>query len=148
MKNKSFNFVRIFSLNLLFMLLLNIGHAENFKEFVNNTTDNVLSTAANLLIVAGFVVFSYGVLIFIYGRLSGKGTMSDLEKGKKFMLWGLVALFVMVSAWGIVQMTQGLLNIKSSNIKITPISSTNTDPSNINPTQDNRNPSNDTGLFD
>lgn len=72
--------------------------SQNFKDTADNLVNNVLASAGTLLMTAAFVLFFYGVVVFIIGRVTGKGDMKDLEKGKEFMMWGLIALFVMVSA--------------------------------------------------
>jgi hypothetical protein len=98
---------------------------QNFKNLANNVTNNVFSTVANILIASAFILFFYGGVMFILGRVTGKGDMADLEKGRKFMLWGLIAIFVMVSAYGIVKMSQNLLNIQDTGIKIKTLDSNN-----------------------
>ena len=121
----------ILQINLFIFILLSINNSyaqtntENFKQLANNITDNVFVTAANVLIGSAFILFFYGVTVFIMGRITGKGDMAQLDKGKKFMLWGLIAIFVMVSAYGIVKMSQGLFNIDSTNIKIKTLNSIN-----------------------
>ena len=79
-----------------------------------------------ILISFNIINFSFaatdGTEMFIYSRVSGKGDLKDLEKGKEFMVWGLAALFVMVSVWGIIKLAQDLLGIKGSNIDIQPVS--------------------------
>lgn len=114
----------------LFILLLNLNLSfaqdnakvatQNFKETADNLTNNVLTSAGTLLMTAAFVVFFYGVVIFIYQRAMGKDG-NDLKKGKEFMVWGLIALFVMVSVWGIIKLAQGLLDVESNEIKIQPV---------------------------
>jgi peptidoglycan hydrolase-like protein with peptidoglycan-binding domain len=146
------NFKKIFKLlNItLLILFLNINlsfaqdnaavASQNFKETANNLTNNVLATAGTLLMTAAFVLFFYGVVVFIYERATGKNSEQELKKGKDFMLWGLIALFVMVSAWGIIRLAQNLLDIKSSDITIQPVqfaalsgNSSNSVTSNSNP---------------
>lgn len=59
---------------------------QNFKETADNIVNNVLTSAGTLLITAAFIVFFYGVVVFIYGRVTGKGDMNDLKKGREFMM--------------------------------------------------------------
>lgn len=89
----------------------------SIKETVNNFTNNVLTSATTLLMTAAFVVFFYGVVRFIYDRSSGDD--ARLAKDKEAMLWGLLALFVMVSVWGIIKLVQGFFGIQNdNNIKV------------------------------
>ncbi len=114
---------KLFSLYLVFFLS-SVGfvfaqfQAANFRELSDNLTTNVLASGATMLITAAFLFFFYGLIVFIYGRLSNKGEMSQIAKGKQFMLWGLIALFVMVSVWGIVRFAQGLLNLNATPVTI------------------------------
>lgn len=57
-----------------------------------------------LIVVVGgiaLLVFFWGLVKFIYSA-SAEGK----SEGKGFMLWGVVALFVMVSVWGLVNFIQ------------------------------------------
>ena len=85
----------------------------NFKEAANNITNNVLTSATTLLMTGAFVLFFYGIVRFIYDRSNGDDTR--LEKDKEAMLWGLIALFVMVSTWGIIKLFQSYLGIQNDN---------------------------------
>lgn len=91
---------------------------QNFKQTADNLTNNVLTSVGTLLMTAAFLFFFYGVVVFILGRVSNKGDLNDLKKGKEFMLWGLIALFIMVSVWGIIRIAQDLLDVKGSDIPI------------------------------
>ena len=116
------------SLFLLSLFLINLNFvfaednfaitgAKNIKETVNSFTDNVLTSLTTALMTGAFVIFFYGVVRFIYDRSSGDD--ARLAKDKEAMLWGLGALFVMVSTWGIIKMFQGFLGIQGdSNIQI------------------------------
>jgi len=57
-----------------------------------------------------------GVLFFIWGLAFYILSAADEEKkkeGRNIMVWGVVALFVMVSVWGLVNLLQNTLEIKS-----------------------------------
>jgi len=85
----------------------------NFKETANNITNNVLTSATTLLMTAAFVVFFYGVVLFIYHRSNGDD--AKLVKDREAMLWGLLALFTMVSVWGVIRLVQGFFGIQNDN---------------------------------
>jgi hypothetical protein len=53
-----------------------------------------------ILLTAGvaLLLFFWGLAIFIFQS----GDPASHEEGKNKMIWGLVALFVMVSVWGLV----------------------------------------------
>lgn len=51
------------------------------------------------------IAFTAAVLFFFWGLalyISAAGDESAQEKGKNIMLWGVIALFVMSSVWGLV----------------------------------------------
>lgn len=62
-------------------------------------------------IVAGLALlgFFWGLAIFVFQN----GSEVDAEKGKNIMKWGLIALFIMVSVWGIIGFFQRDLGIQS-----------------------------------
>lgn len=64
------------------------------------------------IVVAGIalLVFFWGLVKFIYAQ----GSETVKSEAKKVMGWGLMALFVMVSIWGIVAFMQEELGLPSS----------------------------------
>ena len=61
--------------------------------------------AVPLLITLALIAFFWGLVVYIF-----KGAKGAAE-GKNVMVWALVALFVMVSVWGIISMAQSALGI-------------------------------------
>lgn len=63
-----------------------------------------LIDALTVIVAAlALLVFFYGLVKFIYAGANGK------VEGKNFMVWGTIALFVMVSVWGLVHFIQSEL---------------------------------------
>lgn len=62
------------------------------------------------------IVIGLAVLVFLWGVL--KYVITDSESGKEsgrtFMLWGIVALFVMVSVWGLVNILKDSLRLNNA----------------------------------
>ena len=52
-----------------------------------------------ILIGLAFLLFFWGVAKFILSA----GNEKELDNGKQFMLWGVLALFLLTSFWGIMQ---------------------------------------------
>lgn len=78
----------------------------------------VQSTITDTLIP---IVFTLAVLLFFWGMAKyiwSEGT--GKEEGKKIMIWGVIALFVMSSVWGIVYFIRDELNIGSNTQGIIP----------------------------
>ncbi len=73
------------------------------------------------------VVFSLGLLVFIWGlvqflRALSSGESGKLDEGKQHMLWGVIGMFIMVSAFSIIALlsnTFGLgVNARTGTVNI------------------------------
>ena len=69
-----------------------------FKEFVQYQILPLINAGIAFLFSAAVAVFFYGIVRFIASSAGAK----DKVQGRELMLWGIVALFVMVAVWGIV----------------------------------------------
>jgi succinate dehydrogenase/fumarate reductase cytochrome b subunit len=109
---------RPFTLSLIFASIgvpLLVSAQTNFSSLgtlINNFQTNVVQALGTLAITAAVVAFFFGVVQFIWASREGKGP--EMDKGKQFMLWGLIALFVMFSVWGIVKFAQNVLGIQGT----------------------------------
>ncbi len=81
--------------------------SETFASLVNAFTNGVISALSGLFLALGVIAFLYGVVEYIWARR--KGDEKALADGNKFMVWGLVALFVMFSVYGIINLAQSIL---------------------------------------
>lgn len=55
------------------------------------------------------ITVSAALLVFLWGVFKvvrAQGDTKAIEEGRKTMLWGIIALFVMVSVWGLVAFIQ------------------------------------------
>lgn len=64
-------------------------------------TTEILNPLIVLLFGIGIVVFIWGVILYVLG---GQGDETKLQQGRRIMIWGIIGLFIMASAWGIVQL--------------------------------------------
>lgn len=64
-----------------------------------------------LIFACGFLVFVWGIVQFMYG-LSQQSEAK--EEGKKHMLWGIIGITIMLSAWGILRIIAGTFNLPLS----------------------------------
>lgn len=145
----NFVFVTVFYFySTVFSLAATVNTADTFKpvgSLISSFTNNVINTLGTMFGAAALTVFFYGVVVFITNQANGG---AKLEEGKKFMLWGLVALFVMVSVWGITIMFQNLLGIdKNANqVNLKPICIQGINDKNcVSDSGSAKNPSIDTG---
>lgn len=93
--------------------------AESFSfgtlnELATTVADGVVRSVGYLLFTLGVVAFLAGMVKFIWAARNGSQG-DDIKNGKQFMLWGLIALFVMFSVWGIITFVQGVFEIKGQN---------------------------------
>ena len=83
------------------------------RIFVAGVSD-LVSLAVPLIIGLAVVAFFWGLVRYIFAGAKGSAA------GKNIMVWGLIALFVMVSIWGIITMAQGALGIQGSAVPTFP----------------------------
>lgn len=96
------------------LLLVTISSPLLAGAFLENT-ESILNSV--LYLVRDFVipiVFTLALLLFFWGvvkyiRSEGQGK----EDGRKIMIWGVVALFVMSSIWGLVSFLRDELDLGS-----------------------------------
>jgi len=94
---------KLFLSAFLFALAPGVVFAQprNFSE-VANIVVNFLSALLPVLVAIALLVFFWGLIKYI-----ARADSSDArEEGKQIMGWGVVALFVMVSIWGLVAFMQ------------------------------------------
>lgn len=79
-------------------------------NFIDNIKNNVIVNLSALFLTTAVVAFFYGIVKYLFAMRDGDAT--EINKGKQVMLWGLIALFVMFSIWGLVKFSQRLLGIE------------------------------------
>ena len=67
--------------------------------------DHIVTVLIPLLVGIALLVFFWGLVKFIFAQ----GSETVKTEAKKVMGWGLVALFVMISVWGLVRFMQEAL---------------------------------------
>ncbi|MDB5260072.1 MAG: hypothetical protein JWN37_303 [Candidatus Nomurabacteria bacterium] len=80
--------------------------------FVDAITSSVVRALATLFLAGAVAAFFFGIVNYLIGARDGDQT--KIKNGNQFMLWGLIAIFVMFSVWGIVKYAQGILGLPSS----------------------------------
>jgi ABC-type dipeptide/oligopeptide/nickel transport system permease subunit len=74
----------------------------NFTELIQIIID-IINPVLTVLIALAVLVFFKGLVQFI----AKSGDEKSHAQGKSLMIWGLIALFVMVSVFGIVRVIYG-----------------------------------------
>lgn len=75
-----------------------VGQVGSSVSTIFNIVENLANQSIGILVTIALAVFFWGLIKYILklGNDDGKG-------GKNLMIYGIIALFVMVSVWGLVQ---------------------------------------------
>lgn len=79
----------------------------SFANLIDMVTNSVVKSLATLLLSLALLAFFYGLVEYIWAKRQGNG--DKVKAGNEFMTWGLVALFVMFSVYGIIKFAQTTL---------------------------------------
>lgn len=83
--------------------------------------EGVLETIGDLINLATPVVVALALLYFFWGLATYILNAADKEKkkdGREIMIWGIIALFVMVSVWGIINVVRDTFNLDDNSIDV------------------------------
>ncbi len=108
-KSRPFLAERIFVGILLSFLAPVIVHAATIDSLIDGAASVVMDLIPTLLTLA-VLVFFWGLVKFI----SHAGDEKTIADGKQLMIWGMIAIFVMVSLWGIIGFFQQELGLDSA----------------------------------
>ncbi len=96
-------------------LLPSVAFAVSFDSLgtlIQSFTGTVVKALGTLFMGLAMVAFLWGIASYIWAIREGNST--KIDEGKKFMMWGLIALFVMFSVYGIVKFFQTELGLPDS----------------------------------
>lgn len=68
----------------------------------------MLGSVISLLYVFAFAAFFWGIALFIFNTNDDK----KRTEGKTWMMWSVIALFVMITIWGLVGLLVNTVGIK------------------------------------
>ena len=68
--------------------------------FLTKLRAEVLDPVITILFVIATIIFFWGLIQYVIGS---QGDTAKLALGKKVMMWGIIGLTIMASAWGIVK---------------------------------------------
>lgn len=78
------------------------------------TVDSVLDKMGNLIGTATPIIVALALLYFFWGLARYILNSGDEEKkaeGRNIMIWGIIALFVMISVWGLVNILANTFSV-------------------------------------
>ncbi|MHB8860303.1 MAG: Mbov_0395 family pilin-like conjugal transfer protein [Minisyncoccota bacterium] len=86
---------------------LNLTHLQSYSTAIVVIINSYI---VPVLFAVAFLYFLWGVYkYFIYGA----DNESEREKGKQFVLWGIIGFVVILSVWGLVNMVMSTLGLES-----------------------------------
>ncbi|HEY5588943.1 MAG TPA: hypothetical protein VIK86_08315 [Candidatus Paceibacterota bacterium] len=74
------------------------GNLKDITDIINFASCTLANAVIPLLIGLAVTAFVYGIIQFFLNP----DNEEKRKAGKSYMLWGIIALFVMVSFWGLV----------------------------------------------
>lgn len=81
----------------------------NFKKVILHVL-SVIAVLIPILFAAAFIVFFWGLSKFILNSSS----QAEIEKGKNYMIWGVLALFILISFRAIISLVSGEFELGNS----------------------------------
>lgn len=82
---------------------------QNLTQILNYFSCLLVKPVMRLLFILATVSFIWGVIQYFLNAENEE----KRKKGKSFMLWGIIALFVMVSVWGLVGVLSNTFGTKT-----------------------------------
>lgn len=92
---------------LLFPAMAAAQGFDNLRDLIESLGD-IVNLATPVIVGIALLAFFWGLAKFIFSA----GDEEKRESGKHIMIWGIVALFVIVSIWGIVRFIGDALDIE------------------------------------
>jgi len=85
------------------MVFSSVAHAASSIPLLDNIEANILNPLISLLFAVALLYFLYGVFELIKGREDPDAH----DKGGQHILWGVIGMAIMVSAYGIIHIICG-----------------------------------------
>ncbi|HXK38787.1 MAG TPA: hypothetical protein VJ043_01720 [Candidatus Paceibacterota bacterium] len=104
---------KIVSLSTLAAAMLIVPVLASAQTLFRTLTDinSLLNGVMVLLITLAIVVFFWGLIKYIFNREGGE---KEGAEGATLMIWGIAALFVMLSIWGIIALLRNTFGVTAN----------------------------------
>lgn len=86
----------------------NLGNNPKLQNLLTYVTCIIATAVIPLIFALATVVFIWGVVQYVIND----GEEAKKEKGRQFIIWGLIGLVVMVSVWGLVSIVTRTFNFQ------------------------------------
>ena len=90
-----------------------MAQSPDWLNSVINGVASILPGLIAVLIGVALLFFIWGLIVFI----TKSGDENAVAEGKVMMFWGVIALFVIVSVWGIVLLLQQIVGVQGLDIE-------------------------------
>lgn len=87
------------------------------------TVESTVNRVLGILNMVIFLFLTVAIVVFFWGLISylaNIGGEDAAKKGIQLMVWGIIALFVMVSVWGIIRLLQNTFGVGGNQGAIVP----------------------------
>ena len=101
------------------LLVPSIAFAQTGLNTVIEKVGGLINSIVPLIIAIAVIGFLWGLAMFIFKA----GNDEEQKKARSIMIWGILAIFVMVSVWGLVSVLQSTFSgtdIKDKNTPVDP----------------------------
>ena len=83
----------------------------SITEIFEKIQSDILDPMIAMLFALATALLLWGVILYVIGS---QGDQKKLDQGKQLMLWGIIGMTVMASAWGIVNILCDFLGCVSA----------------------------------
>ncbi|MBX4215493.1 hypothetical protein KW797_00935 [Candidatus Parcubacteria bacterium] len=99
-----------------------VSSALPLMAFAQTTIDSIVVRFGNIIQLLVPIFITLAVLYFFWGLIQYiKGDAEEKEKGRTTMIWGIIALFVMVSVFGLISLLGSTFGINQGGTIPVPI---------------------------
>jgi hypothetical protein len=81
-------------------------------QYLDSIKDFIVGGLVPLVFAVAFVTFIWGIFLYF---IAGGANEEKRDQGKQLAIWGIVAFFVMISVWGIVNVLVGTFGFGNKN---------------------------------
>lgn len=101
----------------------------DFKSLIKAITENVFNPLVGILLALALIYFLWGVVKYT----QSVGDETKRKEGVTMMTYGIIALFVMVSVWGLVTVLKNTFQLPDTPVKPRPPATMTNPPSGLAP---------------
>ena len=102
--------------SLVFAPTLAFAQTLDNLETLVDSIGNLVGLALPIVVGIALLAFFWGLVKFIFSQ----GNEEAKGDAKKIMLWGVIALFVMVSVWGLIRFIGNALGVDQGDTIVVP----------------------------